>query len=86
VPTFKVTDPDTGTVLRLTGDSAPTEAELEDIFSRVAQGELQQTTPQATPSQAPQQESPSFDQSTEQAKENPIVSTILGNLDLLSQG
>ena len=32
MPTFKVTDPTTGQVLRLTGDSPPTEQELEQIF------------------------------------------------------
>lgn len=33
MPTFKVTDPSTGQTLRLTGDSAPTEQELDQIFS-----------------------------------------------------
>jgi hypothetical protein len=32
MPTYQVTDPTTGKVLRLTGDSPPTERELEDIF------------------------------------------------------
>ena len=32
MPTYKVTDPDTGLTLSLTGDSPPTEAELEEIF------------------------------------------------------
>ena len=33
MPTYKVTDPGTGKTLRLTGDSPPTEQELEQIFS-----------------------------------------------------
>lgn len=36
MPTYKVTDPTTGKVLRLTGDSPPTEQELEQIFSSVS--------------------------------------------------
>jgi len=32
MPTYKVTDPDTGRTLSLTGDAPPTEAELEEIF------------------------------------------------------
>ena len=37
MPTFKVTDPNTGRVVRLTGDSPPTEQELEQIFSQLPQ-------------------------------------------------
>lgn len=33
MPTYRVTDPDTGRVFDLTGDSQPTEKELEQIFS-----------------------------------------------------
>jgi len=33
MPTYKVTDPSTGKTLRLTGDSPPTEQELEQIFA-----------------------------------------------------
>ena len=33
MPTFKVTDPNTGKTLKLTGDSPPSEQELEQIFS-----------------------------------------------------
>jgi len=32
VPTYRVTDSVTGKTLKLTGDSAPTEQELVDIF------------------------------------------------------
>lgn len=47
--TFTVTDPNTGQTITLEGDSPPTEAELENIFSTLA-------APQATPQQeAPQQ-------------------------------
>lgn len=62
---FKVTDPNSGRTVVLTGDSPPTEAELEQIFSQVAapQTPQQAVTPQApqqvgasqTPQQAPQQ-------------------------------
>lgn len=33
MPTFRVTDPETGRSVRLTGDSPPSEAELEQIFA-----------------------------------------------------
>ena len=46
--TFRVTDPNTGITLRLTGDSPPTEQELEQIFS-------QQESAIPTPQVAPQQ-------------------------------
>lgn len=57
--TFEVTDPTTGTTLELTGDSAPTEQELEQIFA--AQQPVQAPTaapaqPGALPLQAPQLE------------------------------
>ena len=42
MPTFKVTDPTTGQTLTLTGDSPPTEAELNEIFSQIP-------APQPTP-------------------------------------
>jgi len=35
MPTYKVTDPNTGRTLRLTGDTPPTEDELNDIFSKI---------------------------------------------------
>lgn len=34
MPTYQVTDPQTGKTIRLTGDSPPTEQELEQIFSQ----------------------------------------------------
>ena len=40
---FIVTDPETGLKLRLTGDSPPTEAELEQIFA--GQAPTQEPTP-----------------------------------------
>jgi hypothetical protein len=48
MPTYQVTDPQTGQSLRLTGDSPPTEQELEQIFA-------QQTAQQAIQPQAPEQ-------------------------------
>lgn len=44
MPTYRVTDPTTGQALRLTGDSAPTEKELEEIFSQ--QPKVQQVAQQ----------------------------------------
>lgn len=54
MPTFKVTDPNSGRVLRLTGDSPPTQEELEQVF---AQFQVEQE-PQIDPdilSKAPEQ-------------------------------
>ena len=42
MPFFEVTDPASGITLELEGDSAPTEQELEDIFSRYQPVEQQQ--------------------------------------------
>ena len=50
MPTYRVTDPKTGRTLRLTGDSPPTEQELEDIFA--AQGGAQEPEPAGQPSGA----------------------------------
>jgi hypothetical protein len=36
MPTYKVTDPQTGRTVKLTGDSPPTESELNDIFASIA--------------------------------------------------
>lgn len=72
---FEITDNTTGFVFEIEGNREPTPDEIRSLIANMDQ-------PAATPSQAPQQELPSFDQFTEQAKENPIVSTILGNLDL----
>lgn len=35
MPTYKITDPNTGRTVKITGDSPPTEAELENIFSSI---------------------------------------------------
>lgn len=37
MPTFTITDPDSGLSLNITGDSPPTEQELEEIFATMAQ-------------------------------------------------
>ena len=37
MPTYKVTDPSSGKTVRLTGDSAPTEQELEEVFKSIPQ-------------------------------------------------
>ncbi len=39
MPTYKVTDPSNGKTLRLTGDSPPTEQELEQVFSQYQQNQ-----------------------------------------------
>lgn len=41
MPTYIVTDPETGKKVRLTGDSPPTEQELEQIFASLPQGRQQ---------------------------------------------
>ena len=59
MPTYEVTDPESGKVLELEGDSPPTEAELIEIFG----SEAVQAPPSVTPPpQAPQepQQDPSF--------------------------
>lgn len=47
MPTYQVTDPTTGQKLRLTGDSPPTEQELEQIFSQTT-GQRQQLAGEMT--------------------------------------
>lgn len=46
MPTYQITDPDTGIKLRITGDSPPSEQELEEIFAAQRQ---QAATPEAEP-------------------------------------
>lgn len=73
MPTFKVTDPQTGQTVRLTGDSPPTEAELNQIFSQLSGGEQQVTPPTPTPAaQVVPQVQP---QVAPQAAQQPIVPT-----------
>jgi len=50
MPTYKVTDPKSGKTLRLTGDSPPTEEELNQIFSSQSQEQTSQSTQQNIPS------------------------------------
>ncbi len=45
MPTYKVTDPTTGRTVKLTGDSPPTEQELEEIFASLPKMEQPQTQP-----------------------------------------
>lgn len=54
MPTYKITDPTTGKVVRLTGDSPPTEQELTEIFSKLG-GPATPLTPQQ-PQPQPQAE------------------------------
>ncbi|RPJ55915.1 MAG: hypothetical protein EHM12_11140 [Dehalococcoidia bacterium] len=42
MPTYKITDPNTGKTVRLTGDSPPTEQELNDVFSKVGEDKQQE--------------------------------------------
>lgn len=37
MPTYQVTDPQSGRVLRLTGDTPPTDADLDEIFAQYRQ-------------------------------------------------
>lgn len=53
MPTYKVTDPTSGQTLRLTGDSPPTEEELNDIFSKVTSQTTQPQTLEQRTSQRP---------------------------------
>lgn len=43
MPTYKITEPQSGKVFRITGDSPPTEQELEQIFSSVGGGSSSET-------------------------------------------
>lgn len=45
MPTFKVTDPNSGRTLRLTGDSPPNQQELEQLFSQFQAQEPRQADP-----------------------------------------
>lgn len=45
MPTYKVTDPATGRTVKLTGDSPPTEQELEEIFASLPKMDQPQTQP-----------------------------------------
>lgn len=47
MPTYTVTDPDSGKVVKLTGDTPPTEQELNEIFSNISGGEQPQQEKQA---------------------------------------
>lgn len=47
--TFRITDPNTGRTIRITGDSAPTEQELEQIFAQASQPAEQPEASQAPP-------------------------------------
>jgi len=66
--TFLVTDPQTGRKIKLTGDSAPTEQELNDIFANLQPEQQQQpqglsfvpTDEALARERAPQQEQPGF--------------------------
>lgn len=86
--TYRVTDPTTGRTIKLTGDSPPTEAELNQIFSSVAPAQAQSQQPQSSPSllnqgwnalQIPEQKSREGLQMIAQAIPNPAPT---GNLPL----
>ena len=50
MPTFRVTDPNTGRTVKLTGDTPPTEQELEDVFK--ALGPVDGAAPASSPTPA----------------------------------
>lgn len=54
MPTYQITDPDSGKTLRLTGESPPTEQELTEIFAQ-----YQQPQQSAQPEPQPEQQAPS---------------------------
>lgn len=66
--TFRVTDPNTGKTVRLTGDSAPTEQELEQIFANIGESSAVPTVIEPTPSQ--EQQLDVFQRAGEFASEN----------------
>lgn len=68
MPTYKVTDPTTGRTVRLTGDSPPTEQELEEIF---AQLQPKQQVNQIQPTDASGEPSLSMYESLAQPKQQP---------------
>jgi len=47
MPTYRVTDPTTGRTVKLTGDSPPTEQELEEIFASFPPSKMEQPQTQA---------------------------------------
>jgi len=51
MPTYKITDPTTGRTVRLTGESAPTEQELNDIFSQLGGSNKPEPAAVKTPKQ-----------------------------------
>lgn len=56
MPTYSITDPDSGMKLQVTGDSPPTEQELDGIFAEARQRKQSAPSQQAgQPLQAPQQ-------------------------------
>lgn len=60
MPIYRVTNSITGKKLKLTGDSPPTEQELEEIFASYNQPSNITETSQSSISQTPQYESPDF--------------------------
>ena len=55
MPTYKITDPQSGKTIRITGDSPPSEKELIDIFAKVGgSAPAKAPAPTAAPSNVPQ--------------------------------
>lgn len=73
MPTYKVTDPNTGRTVRLTGDSPPSQQELEEIFSQFQVQDVTQQEQQA----ALEQEQQKIRQEMA-ADLNPIESFLVG--------
>lgn len=72
MPTYQVTDPSSGRTLRLTGDSPPTDADLDEIFAQYRQ----------QPSQAQQPEEPSMLQQAGNAATELMAAVNRGALDI----
>lgn len=52
MPTYRVTDPNTGKTVKLTGDAPPTEQELEDVFKSLGPVDVAAPADPATPAAA----------------------------------
>jgi hypothetical protein len=84
MPTFQVTDPNTGQTVRLTGDSPPSEQELEQIFATM------QSTPIQAPQISAQQETPdvtreSFDRIPTDRVGTPVQPGLTTTQEILDQ-
>ena len=76
MPTFKVTDPQSGKTFSLTGDSAPTESELNEIFGSVQQPAPQPLQPQPQVNQQVAPNQPAGTPKVEQPQEKGFLDSV----------